>query len=456
MTSTFQALSCSILLAAAPTANDGSSIPDDPARAGSQATPSAQEEQERRLHELEEAHRREIRRLEEEIRQIRDERLGERAEGSLEEDVERFLQRSEPPDAAAEPRTFVQRLNELNPRITVFGDFVARLDDRRVGEDLFPEEGAAVEEGENLGDRFSLRETELDLRADVDPFAKGVLIATLAEEEPGEFVAEVEEGYVLFTALPKNLQAKVGRFRSAFGRNNLLHTHDLPQTSRPLPIRGFLGPEGDVVNGASLSYLVPNPFDAPLEITAQVFNGENEAILAGGESRHPAILGHVRWFQDLTENQFFEVGASDLIGYADARKDDVSNLAGIDLLYKWRPRALGEYRSLVADAEAFWLHRQRPEQDSIDALGAFAYVQYQPSKNWYFGVRADFAESPVSEFDRAWGASAYVSWYTTEFLRFRLTYEHLERNFDDELDTLMLQVTWVFGSHPAEPYWVNR
>jgi hypothetical protein len=36
-------------------------------------------------------------------------------------------------------------------------------------------------------------------------------------------------------------------------------------------------------------------------------------------------------------------------------------------------------------------------------------------------------------------------------------YEHRERQGgDDDLDTIFVQLTFVFGSHPVEPFWVNR
>ena len=56
--------------------------------------------------------------------------------------------------------------------------------------------------------------------------------------------------------------------------------------------------------------------------------------------------------------------------------------------------------------------------------------------------------------DVTWGAGIAASLYTSEFLRFRLAYDVA----DDETIThrFGLQVTAVFGSHPVEPYWVNR
>ena len=58
------------------------------------------------------------------------------------------------------------RGNEFNPRITAFGDFTGRVDNRRLNND----------EGREVSNRMGIRELEVDMRADVDPYAKAVAI----------------------------------------------------------------------------------------------------------------------------------------------------------------------------------------------------------------------------------------------------------------------------------------
>src|SRR5712692_1760938 len=81
--------------------------------------------------------------------------------------------------------------NVFNPTLTVIGNGFYRYDDR------------AVLAGDTRIDKtFNLREIELDLRAAVDPFADGVLIAAFPSEKPGTFSAEIEEGYINIKRLP--------------------------------------------------------------------------------------------------------------------------------------------------------------------------------------------------------------------------------------------------------------
>ncbi|HTF89060.1 MAG TPA: hypothetical protein VK843_11670, partial [Planctomycetota bacterium] len=153
-----------------------------------------------------------------------------------------------------------QSAGVFNPAITVFGNFLARHDDQHVFVDDDPA-------NERVDNRFMLREAELDFRAAIDPWADGVMIFSFAQDEPHEFSAEVEEGYVtlkklpLLDTAPLGLKVKAGRFRPEFGRFNFTHLHDLPQPSYPRAMTAFLGPEGLIQDGVSGQFFLPSPSD---------------------------------------------------------------------------------------------------------------------------------------------------------------------------------------------------
>jgi hypothetical protein len=435
---------------------------------------------EKRMEDMEKRHRAETRKLRDRIAEL--EKGGE-PRSELEAEVERLIRDAddEAASGAREPhlprQTF--RANLFNPRITVFADFVGRLDSGPVfsahdhghggdeheedheeeehdDEEHEEDEHGHEDDGPRADDRFSLREVELDLRADIDPYAKGALILAFEEEGPGEYEFHVEEGYLTLETLPWNLRAKIGRFRTAFGVINRLHLHDLPQVDYPLPVRAYLGAHGDAQTGVHVSWLPPEVLSFTPEITLEVLNGENSALLAGADAKDPAYIGRLQLFRDLGPGSFLQFGTSHLVGETNRHGNDLTWLAGVDALYKWRDPGQGENRSFVAQGELFILSRDTGEE-TIDSLGAYAFVQYQPLRSWFFGVRGDWAESPEDEDDEAWSLGAYASYYTTEFLRFRLGYEYLDSDDRDEaLHSLFLQITWVFGSHPAEPYWFNK
>jgi hypothetical protein len=352
--------------------------------------------------------------------------------------------------------------NLFNPEITVFGDLGGSLstdgDDKRFN-------------------RFNLREFELDFRAAVTPWVDGALILALGEEieqEAGEAEihthVHVEEGYLNFHTLPYDLALKAGKFRASFGRNNLLHTHDLPQVTRPLAVEAFLGPEGLMTIGGSLSWIVPNPWERYVEIVTEVVNsdgGEESPIFGGPNARNPALISHLKLFEDVGDWSSLEVGGSFLFGRTSDDADSRAYLLGLDATYLWRDPSRPDFRSLLLQGEVFWGSNDwELEGGGVDrnrSLGFYALGQYQFAQNWYAGLRYDYTEFPNLEFhdgdDSEWALTSSLSWYFTEFLRLRLEYQHrsFERFGDDgDQDNLMLQLTFVLGAHPAHPYWVNR
>lgn len=354
--------------------------------------------------------------------------------------------------------SIAERANAFNPRITAFGDFLGRLA-------LGKHERVETIDGTdyNLDDRISLREAELDFRADVDPFAKALLIVALEEEIPGEYAVDIEEGYVTFEALPWGLRAQAGKFRVPVGQANRLHTHDIPQATRPYAAQDVFGEEGYLEQGALASWLTPW---IPLELWAGILNGENERLFAGGQSDDPAWFGRGELFLQLTDDLSVSGGGSFLFGYADAPAPDQagpphleSQLWQADLMLRWQP---SNRFSVVAQGELYGLKKEiGTGGDREHAFGGYAQLQVQVLQNLYVGCRYDwsnYGEGIAKNEHQVLGA--WVSYYTTEFLRLRVGYEHHERHTtgggEPDLDTLFFQITFVFGSHPTEPFWVNR
>jgi hypothetical protein len=349
----------------------------------------------------------------------------------------------------------LQLLNALNPRITVFGDVLAPIE--------------LTGEGEDDGDdRITVREVEVDMRAAVDPYASAVVILAVEEEEPGEYVVDAEEAYVTLDTLPLGFRLKLGRFFPEIGNTNRLHTHDLPWSVRPLPNRDFVaGDEGEGYKeyGAQITWLAPKLGPVALTLYAYVLNGEQPEVLAGEDSDDPAWLGRAEAFIDLGATQFITLGGNLLYGFNDADGERETQLWAADFLYKFYPSL---FTSVVLFGELYYLDKEVDGGREF-AFGAWGGIQVQPplGELWaplgqtYFGARYDFStyDQQVEDADQ-WAVSGYVSFYTTEFLRFRLGYEHRERKTtqsgNPDEDTVFFQCTFVFGSHPAEPFWFNR
>ena len=366
--------------------------------------------------------------------------------------------------AANKPPT---SLNLLNPQLTAFLNGATRFDDREV---LTPG-------GTRIDDRLFMRTMELEFRAAVDPYADAVAILAIEDEAGEGFSADLEEGYVILKRLPilerapLGLKLKLGRYRAPIGSANRIHMHDLPWTTRPLPISRLLGTEnGEFFEsgfnpvGVDAEVILPTIIDgAVMELNADVVDGGNIAI-AGDGHRHPGYLGHYNLFFTVRDTHDFNLGAS---GYYEAGKYR-SGLLGADFLYKWKPLAAGEFHSVVLGGELLWADRRfaldtdgdaMPDTDArATPLAWYAFAQVQLSWHVYLGGRYDYAQDIVDDKIATQVAAGYLSYYTSEYLRFRLGYEHRWSDVpaDDGVNSIMAEINVVFGSHPTEPYWVNR
>jgi hypothetical protein len=371
------------------------------------------------------------------------------------------------PAAAVQP---VQTMpGALNPAIGVVGNLLARGDSRKVFN----------EEGDRIDNRAILREAEIDLRVPVDPYADGLLIVSLEQEAAGHFSAGIEEGYVNIKKLPfldrtpLGLRLKAGRFRPAFGRNNVLHIHDLPQSMRPLPVQEFLGPEGFNQNGLSGTFYLPMPWDreGSLDATVELLGGGDIALSPDISSRN-AYLGHLRWFRTFRSTHDLELGWSSY--YRPSGNNSRSaGLHGLDLTYRWKPLRRGQWQSFLLSGELMFARRAYPEAaagpDVAPALEGLApghgkplgytiFGQWQFDRRTYGGLRWDQTDVLFDPRLKRRGLTPYISYYFSEFLRFRLNYEHRWSHLstDDGRHSVFAELNWVFGAHPPEPYWVNK
>jgi hypothetical protein len=373
--------------------------------------------------------------------------------------------------AAAPPQGMQSIPGALNPAISVIGNFVGRGDSTKVFN----------EDGDRIDNKLNLREGEVDMRVPIDPYSDGVLIASFESETPGKISVDLEEAYVTIKKLPfmeaspLGLKLKVGRFRPAFGKVNVLHGHDVPQTFRPLPIQEFMGDEGFIQNGVSGNFFIPAPWDksSSIDLTLQVLNGGDIALSPDLRSR-ASYLGHLRWFRTFKDMHNVELGWS---SYFHPSGNDVrsADFHGFDFMYRWKPFRQGEWKSYLLGGEVMFTRRSRPDASeppdvarAIESLnldpgngrpvGYTVFNQWQFNRRLYAGVRYDQTDTLFDPGLKRRSATPYFSYYFSEFLRFRLNYEHRWSDFftENRRNSVYAELNWVFGSHPPEPFWVNK
>ena len=353
----------------------------------------------------------------------------------------------------------------LNPRTTAFINFAGRADSKTVYDATGTSE---------ISNRPFLRSAELDLQAPVDPYADAVAILSLEDQAGKGYSIDAEEAYGVIKKIPileeapLGVKLKIGKFRAPIGTDNKVHMHDLPWTTRPLAVARYLGTEhGDFFEsgfnpvGMDLNFFLPSPVPSTtFEMNLDVVRSGDIGLSGSQSSTQPAYIGHLNLSRDWDNEHLLVLGGS----VYDAHGANAVRVWNVDLTYKWAPLERRESNSFVAGGELFIC--SAPSIDSArrgtlqKPLGWFGYAQYQFSYWTYAGVRYDRVKEPSDDRLSTQAYSAYVSYYTTEFLRLRLGFQHLESDVLpsalNNVNSLIFDVNLVFGSHPAEPYWVNR
>ena len=117
--------------------------------------------------------------------------------------------------------------------------------------------------------------------------------------------------------------------------------------------------------------------------------------------------------------------------------------------------AIRRFNNQLFMAEAIYGQVDTSRTETQNALGAYVLAQQQINRDYYAGVRLDWTQNPLDDKQEVWAVSPYLSWYWSEFLRFRVEYQHKGGDVKDE-DTLYFQCTFIYGAHPPHPYWAMR
>jgi hypothetical protein len=363
-----------------------------------------------------------------------------------------------PADLGAQESVRPAGTGVLNPNISAivdgsFGYYGRhRADFTAVG---IPESGddpSATREG------FTLQEVELAFQAAIDPYFQGNVFLTIPNLEG----IEVEEAYLVTTALPANLQVKAGSFRSQMGRNNGQHLHLQHFTRRPLMTPLLFGADGLRAPGVQASLLLPGlPWFATVYVEALSVLAPDEGVATfGGGGRGLGQLTYtaaVEQFWELSAASTVLLGLNGATGIASecamppCGTGRRSFLYGADLYYKWRPPDVqGELGSLAWSTEYF----ARSIADGGATEGAF-YTEpvLQVAKRWFVGGRLDVTGIPSGDaVPRRYGVAASLTFAPTEFSRLRLFGQDLTGPGISSALIGFVQAEFSIGAHGAHPF----
>ncbi|OLB48269.1 MAG: hypothetical protein AUH99_13780 [Candidatus Rokubacteria bacterium 13_2_20CM_2_70_11] len=348
--------------------------------------------------------------------------------------------------------------------IGVVGDFVGNITQANVEK----ARGGTFAGQEN---RFFPREVELSLFGQVDPYAYAEVRVEAGEGVRGaEATVNLAEASVTMLTLPFGTQAKLGQMRNRFGYTNMIHEHDLPWIDRPNVLRNFLGGEGLTERGVEVTIVPDLPFY--LEGLAGVFDGDNETAFGRGTLRVPLFTGRLRTFLELGDANAVQLGMSVASGETGEKRRDT--LLGWEGRYKYRPEGLLHPLVTVTGEAVYSLRRVNVEvdtdgDDAIDLIkkrekdrfGWYAGLEVQPFRRWAGGVRYDWSQFPVNPGSER-SVEPYITFWPSEFLRFRLAYKNTDRDHRDgfdanggsarHVDEVLFQGSFILGAHPAHPF----
>lgn len=334
--------------------------------------------------------------------------------------------------------------NLLNPSVSVIGWFQGEAGDR------VKEPGSSAVE---------LREAELGFQAAVDPYSRADFFISVNPEEG----IDLEEGYLTLLSLPVGLSAKLGKFRSNFGKFNRTHPPETPFADRPLTAERFLGEEGLSAMGASASWIVPNPLGIYANLDMEVTTTPEADVspaFASYRGQDLLYLARASGFVDLSEQTNLNLGVSYANGANGAAQPDSlspaeprrAQLYGADLTFRWKNPRRAIYRSLVVQAEVMERAAEQLVGPSTVSRGAFAYADYQFARRWHVGARYDWSESLDLPGDQATGGLGFLTFTPSEFSLMSLQASHQDLEGGASENRYFFKTTFNIGPHGAHPF----
>jgi len=325
--------------------------------------------------------------------------------------------------------------SQFNPDIGIIADITA-----------ISSESQEDEEG---NDKISLRELELIFGHDVDPYSRLDATITLSDfEEVG-----VEEAYITHWGLG-DVALKLGRMKPKVGKSTSLHRDSLETVDQPFVVQQFLGVEGLSRSGVEFNYTLPfsfNSYVADLNIGIMEGGIGEGGNLFAENRRRPSYYSHLKNYWELSESNNLEVGGTFLTGSGDEDSGNEVKAYGLDLVYtNW----ITPIKRFKLQSEAYLQDRSVASgDDSIfdqTPYGIYALADYRFSERWGVGARYDYVQ-PVNLSENietaTKGYSTYLTFFQSEFARWRFQYQRAELLNGTSDDRFMLQATAAIGVH---------
>jgi len=233
----------------------------------------------------------------------------------------------------------------------------------------------------------------------------------------------------------------------------------LDSVDEPLVVQKFFGAEGLKRSGVDFTRPVEGPFGLVFEPSVGILEG---GVGEGGNAfgstrRRPTFYSHLKTFKELNDASNAELGLTHMVGSSDADSRFEVNVLGADATFLYYPTPFNKLKLqsevyVQSRAEAFSIDGTTGATTQFDRRpwGAYVLADYRFAPRWSIGARADQVRvvDAVTARHQDQGVSAWLTFYQSEFARWRLQVRHNERAREKKAeDAVFLQGTFAIGTH---------
>jgi len=347
-------------------------------------------------------------------------------------------QNAKPPIATVQSVTQTQGSRPLlggkfTPEIGVVADTVLRI--------------GSPHDDTNGSNRLSLRELELVLGSNVDPYSRLDAVISFDDEKN----VSVEEAYLSRFGLPFNATGRIGVVKPRIGKDLALHRDILDTIDEPLVIQRYFGDDGMSKPGVDFTKLIDIPSPFVHQLTFGVLEGGtgDGGTAFGSLKRLPTIYAHLKNYRDINDMTSFEIGNTVASGSNKGDKEFKSDILGLDttLIHHFSPN-----QDIKFQSELFYLNRRKALVETKDNFwGGYGLLDFRLNSLWSTGFQFDYVDLinnlSTNPKDKELGYMGYLTFYQSEFARWRMQFSHTDLATGKADDKVMLQGTFAIGDH---------
>jgi hypothetical protein len=310
--------------------------------------------------------------------------------------------------------------------------------------------------------RFALTEGELSIQSYVYPNVKAD--AFIVASPSGGEAFNIEEGYLTFVGLRKNLSLVAGRKKVAFGRTNELHPHSFLYARQLLPIQNLIAEESLTGDGLMARYLLPTGKNLFANLDVGIWSNANDPGVASTASTSDEIARGTgpgfngRFYtarlwtsKAIGKSNEVELGASLARGSAQLEDDTGAvrgrghaTLTGVD--FSWRRFFSGPKRLLLR-GEYFGYRPEGGLQDAARRTGGwYALANYRISKRDDVGLLYERSGFPQRAGQESASSVIFTRQFTEQFY-IRVQGTHGDRPGSGGYNAATVMMVWGVGPH---------